>query len=275
MADFASVQAAWLAALEQRHLANLTRQEFTRAVRALSARYVERRGQLPDRSPLDSAGKRAAFALFYAPLHFLTTQAALERLGIRTDLAALVDLGCGTGVCSAAWALMHDPPPPITGVDANAWALEEARWNWRTMGLGGRTVRGDLVATAKGLLRHSEAALGRTGVIAGWAINELDAPARIQVLDIIDQLLERGVTLVILEPLARGVTPWWDEWEARLAPRGIHAGDVKADVPLPSPLDSFSDAAGFRKKELGVRVMHGGRVIPSGPHVTLRSEPSC
>lgn len=275
MADFATVQAAWLKALEQRHLANLTRQEFTRAVRALSARYVERRSQLPDRSPLDSAGKRAAFALFYAPLHFLTTQAALERLGVRTDLTTLVDLGCGTGVCSAAWALLHDTSPSITGVDANAWALEEARWNWRAMGLNGRTVRGDLVATAKGLLRHSDAALGRTGVIAGWAVNELDTPARAQVLDVVDQLLDRGVTLVILEPLARGVTPWWDEWEARLAPRGVHAGDVKADVTLPAPLDSFSDAAGFRKKELGVRVMTAGRGFQTMPHVTLRSEPSC
>src|SRR6185503_19840169 len=70
MSDAGVITASWLRALEQRHLANLTRQEFTRAVRALSARYVERRGQLPDRSLLDSAGKRAAFALFYAPLHF-------------------------------------------------------------------------------------------------------------------------------------------------------------------------------------------------------------
>lgn len=274
MADFATVQAAWLSALEQRHLASLTRQEFTRAVRALSARYVERRSQLPDRSPLDSAGKRAAFALFYAPLHCLTTNVALARVGVRTDLTTLVDLGCGTGVCSAAWALMHNTPPTITGVDANAWALEEARWNWRTMGLNGRTVRGDLVTTAKGLLHHSDAALGRTGVIAGWAINELDPPARTQMLDVVDQLLDRGITLVILEPLARGVTPWWDEWEARLAPRGVLAGDVKADVNLPGPLDAFSASAGFRKKELGVRIMYGGPGFRSGPHVTLRPEPS-
>jgi len=70
----------WLVALESRHMANLTRQEFTRAVRALSARYVERRNQLPDRSPLDSAGKRAAFALFYAPVHLLTTREAIAHL---------------------------------------------------------------------------------------------------------------------------------------------------------------------------------------------------
>ena len=77
-------------------------------------------------------------------------------------------------------------------------------------------------------------------------------------LDVLDQLLQRGATLVVLEPLARGVAPWWDEWAARLAPRGVRENDVKAEVDLPAPLDAFSDAAGFRKKELGVRVMYSG-----------------
>ena len=62
----------WLTALEARHLASLTRSELTRALRALSSCYVERRNRLTSGSALDGAGKRAAFALFYAPLHFLT-----------------------------------------------------------------------------------------------------------------------------------------------------------------------------------------------------------
>jgi len=259
MPDAGTVTAQWLAALEQRHLANLTKQEFTRAVRALSARYVERRGQLPNRSPLDSAGKRAAFALFYAPLHFLTAELTLARSAVRTDLTTLVDLGCGTGVCGAAWALAHRVSPAITGVDASAWAIDEARWNWRTLGLRGHGVRGDLLTTARGLLRQSNSTLATTGVIAGWTINELAKSDREHLLDVLDQLLARGAALVVLEPLARGVAPWWEEWAARLAPRGVHEGDVKAEVDLPAPLDAFSDAAGFRKKELGVRVMYGGR----------------
>ncbi|HQX82808.1 MAG TPA: class I SAM-dependent methyltransferase, partial [Vicinamibacterales bacterium] len=182
----------WLVALEARHMANLTRQEFTRAVRALSARYVERRSQLPERSPLDSAGKRAAFALFYAPVHLLTTREAIAHLGVRTDMSSLVDLGCGTGVCSAAWALLHETPPSITGIDAHPWALDEARWNWRTLGLRGQATRGDLVAAARNLLKQSDAVLARTGVIAGWSINELAKPERAQLLEAIDQLLGRG-----------------------------------------------------------------------------------
>ena len=62
----------WIAALEARHLANLRVPEVTRALRALSSAYVERRrrpassgGARPNvLGALDSAGKRAAFALF-------------------------------------------------------------------------------------------------------------------------------------------------------------------------------------------------------------------
>ena len=264
------LRAEWLAALEQRHLANLTKQEFTRAVRALSARYVERRGQLPDRSPLDSAGKRAAFALFYAPLHFVTAQLALREVGVRTDFSTLVDLGCGTGVCSAAWALMHQRRPAITGVDANAWAIDEARWNWRTLGLHGRATRGDLIATATSLLRQPRTTLASAGLIAGWTINELTKADCDRLIEVVDQLLDRGASLVVLEPLARGVTPWWDEWMSRLGKHGAKDCDFKADVDLPAPLDGFSDAAGFRKKEIGARVLLGGRGLQPATSETLK-----
>lgn len=265
MADAGAIQAAWLAALEKRHLASLTRQEFTRAVRALSARYVERRGQLPERSPLDSAGKRAAFALFYAPLHFLTADLALSRAGVRTGLKHIVDLGCGTGVCGAAWALRHAPRPSLAGVDASAWAVNEARWNWRTMGLRGQASRGDLLAAARGLLKQPAASLSATGLIAGWTVNELPKAARDQLLDVIDDVLARGATVVILEPLARGVTPWWDEWTSRLAPHGIQSSDIKAAVELPQPLAGFSAAAGFRKDELGARLLLGSPGLQPAP----------
>src|SRR6185312_5166963 len=65
----------WLASLERRHLANLSRSELTRALRALSSCYVERRGKLAEGGALDSAGKRAAFALYYGTLHFFTVGA--------------------------------------------------------------------------------------------------------------------------------------------------------------------------------------------------------
>ena len=44
---------SWLAALEARHLANLTRPELTRALRALSSCYVERRDKLTSGAALE------------------------------------------------------------------------------------------------------------------------------------------------------------------------------------------------------------------------------
>ena len=82
---------AWLESLPARHAASMTRSEFLKAIRALSARYVERHGALPDRSPLDSAGKRAAFASFYAPLHFVTTQQIIASVGTPPEVETIID----------------------------------------------------------------------------------------------------------------------------------------------------------------------------------------
>jgi hypothetical protein len=76
----------WLSALEARHLADFTVPEVTRALRALSSAYVQRRRTVARGATLDTAGKRAAFALFYAPLHFITTTHVVEALGATGDM---------------------------------------------------------------------------------------------------------------------------------------------------------------------------------------------
>src|SRR5258708_40373652 len=109
---------AWLAALEKRHLANLTRPELTRALRALSSCYVERREKLRSGAALEGAGKRAAFALFYGPLHFLTVTALVRApLAPEVPLDTIADLGCGTGVGGAAWAPPGPPPASSGAID--------------------------------------------------------------------------------------------------------------------------------------------------------------
>src|SRR5215207_9804850 len=91
--------ARWLATLEARHLADLRFAEVTRALRALSSAYVQRRQKLAAGAALDSKGKRAAFALFYGPLHLLTVSNIVRSLGAGTSAPSeILDLGCGTGV---------------------------------------------------------------------------------------------------------------------------------------------------------------------------------
>jgi len=75
----------WLTALEQRHFSDLTFQEVSRALRALSATYVERRDRLAEGRALSGAGKRAAFAMFYGPLHYLLIREITKGLALQAE----------------------------------------------------------------------------------------------------------------------------------------------------------------------------------------------
>ncbi|HET9372650.1 MAG TPA: methyltransferase [Vicinamibacterales bacterium] len=245
----------WLTALEARHRAALRPAEFLKAVRALSARYVERRDELSRRSALDSAGKRAAFAAFFAPLHFLTTTAIVRELGAdRTALRTIVDLGCGTGVASAAWAAAHRDRPAVLGIDRDPWALDEARWNWRELGIEGRVRRGDIVQhlRAAGAGPTARTADG-TALLAAWSVNELDAAARRAALPLLIDAARRGAAVLIVEPISRRAVPWWPEWSATFAGAGGRSDEWTFTDRLPDPLAAIDEAAGFRREGLKAR----------------------
>ncbi len=240
----------WLDALHARHVAPYRPKEFTHALQALSVRYVERRKELASRSPLDSAGKRAAFAAFYAPLHFLTVREILNEVAGDAVPARIADLGCGTGVCGAAWALRSQPgtrsETVVAGVDDNQWAVDEARWNLKTLGIDGRVTRGDLIAVVNG-------SLAVDGIVLGWAVNELNAESRNLLLQkLVAFATSRGPVLIV-EPLSRAVSPWWREWVAAFAPAGGRADEWKFQVEQPAMLKELSHRAGFRRDVLGAR----------------------
>src|SRR5882672_1313474 len=131
---------AWMASIETRHLADLRFPEVSRALRALSSTYVERRGRIGEGAALAGAGKRAAFALFYGPLHYLLVRAVVRGLPDAAPAGrTLVDLGCGTGAAGAAWATAGGPPPRLVGIDRHPWALGEAARTYRAFGLTART----------------------------------------------------------------------------------------------------------------------------------------
>src|SRR5262245_18894492 len=87
--DLTARRDRWLAALEARHLADLRFAEVTRALRALSSTYVERRERLGGQTALNSAGKRAAYAMYYSPLHYFTVAAIVEALGATRPMSRL------------------------------------------------------------------------------------------------------------------------------------------------------------------------------------------
>ena len=156
---------AWLAALDERHLADFRPAEVGRALRALSSCYVERRSRLAEGGALETAGKRAAFALFYAPLHFLTADRVVSALPSPAPVTEVLDLGCGTGAAGAAWALQC-AAGRISGFDRHPWAVAEANWTYRVLGLQGRAYRQDLSRV------RLEPGPG-LGILAAYTINEL------------------------------------------------------------------------------------------------------
>ena len=241
---------AWLNALEARHLAALRVPEVTRALRALSSAYVERRQTVVARgATLDSAGKRAAFALYYAPLHFLTILHIADALGVARP-ASFVDLGCGTGVAAAAWAIASAGDGPILGIDRHPWAVEESRWTYRQLGLRGRARQGD--ATRLPPLRPG------TAVVAGWAFNELPEASRLGLEASLLDAARHGTQVLIVEPIARAISPWWDAAAARFRAAGGRADEWRFPVELPPLVERFDRAAGLSHRELTARTLYVG-----------------
>jgi len=237
----------WVAALEKRHLANLRLPEVTRALRALSSAYVERRHTVGRGGPLDSAGKRAAFALFYAPLHFLAATQVIRALNeaVTPPPSSVLDIGCGTGVAGAAWAVACGGLPSVTGIDRHPWAIDEARWTYRVLELRGSARQGD-VARLPRLDRGSAA-------IAAYVLNELAPDVRTRVLEQLNAARDRGVRVLILEPVARAIAPWWDDAAAQAVKAGGRADQWRFRTQLPPLLQTLDKAAGLDHGELTVR----------------------
>ncbi len=256
----------WLAAAETRYLANLTRAELGRALRALSSCYVERRGRLAEGAPLATAGKRAAFALFYGPLHFLTVRAVAEALrgaahgptDLRThgatDIRPTVDLGCGTGAAGAAWALARGGL--VRGYDVNPWAVNEAEWTYRTLGVSGTAAR----------LPVEKVRLATTPstILAGYVVNELPAPARDALLPRLLAAAKAHCEVVVIEPISRTLTPWWREWQKEFEAAGGRFDEWRFRVELPPLLRDLDRSAGLDHRELTAKSMAVGEGVRPG-----------
>jgi hypothetical protein len=242
---------AWSEALYGRHSTELTFQEIRRGVEALSAVYVERRDRLPRGAALDGAGKRAAFAVFYAPLHFLITRAVARAVGVGGKrLERVVDLGCGTGVGGAAVALEAGSRPSIVGVDVNRWSLDEARFTWRHFGLDGQARPGDAVRAAAGG--------AGTALVAAYTVNELAAGARDELLERFAAAARAGAAVLVLEPIAIRPLPWWETWRARFIELGGRADEWTVPMTLPPRLALLDKAAGLRHDRLKARSLYAG-----------------
>jgi SAM-dependent methyltransferase len=268
---------AWLAALDERHLADLTRREVTRALRALSSCYVERREKLASGGALAGAGKRAAFALFYGPQHFFITREIVRAIGPAeagpyerghesprvagrdetaeahgaTPSAGLyprvIDLGCGTGAAGAAVAL--ETAAAIEAFDISPWAVAEANWTYRALGVRGR-------AKVANINTMKISASSGTLVLAAYTVNELPDESREPLLDRLTDAHARGASLLMIEPIGRRVNLWWKSWADAFISAGGRQDDWRFRIPLPPQLRALAKAAGLDVQELTARSLY-------------------
>jgi hypothetical protein len=221
-------------------------------LRALSSCYVERRDKLAGGAALEGAGKRAAFALFYGPLHFLTIDAIVRALGAHErTLTTIHDLGCGTGAGGAAWALAAPTPPALAGLDRSAWAVSEANWTYRQLGLRGAAKVGDLV-------RFPDFQISRfpnSAMLLAYSVNELTDASRAALLENVVKWTAQGSALLIVEPIAKRDRGWWPGWARRLTDAGASEHEWRFPADLPLPLRQMAKSAGLNPRELTARTV--------------------
>ena len=233
----------WLPAPETRHFSDLTFAEVSRSLRALSATYVERRDRLSEGAALSGTGKRAAFALYYGPVHYLLVREIVRAIPGATDGApSLIDLGCGTGAAGAAWAEACRTRPHVIGVDRHPWTLVEAAHTYRDFDLQARTIRGD----AATVVFPKSPAL----ILAAFTVNELPDDAREALLPRLLARASAGDRILIVEPLAKGAVPWWGGWKLAFVAAGGRADEWRFRAELPPLAAKLDKAAGLNHREL-------------------------
>ena len=245
---------------------------MSRALRALSITYVEERHKIIKGAALSGAGKRAAFALFYAPLHYLLVREIVRALpgalgSPRAVVAAaratpvtaraapgalvptLIDLGCGTGAAGVAWACALARPARIVGVDRHPWMLTEAAWTYRTFGFTAATRQGDL-GTA--VLPRSPAL-----IVAAYTVNELLDASRDALLQRLLERAARGDGVLVVEPIAGFVARWWGQWRDAIEAAGGRADEWRIrPAGLPALVARLDEAAGLDHRELTGRSLY-------------------
>ena len=213
---------AFFAALEARQRAELTFQEIRRALQALSSLYVERRERL--------SGRRSTGPASVPPSRSTTgrcTSCSCARSCARSGRAA-ARLGA-----SSIWAAALGRPAPR----GRSGARRPHGRRDRQQRLGRR--RGALDAAAARSARQGQPRRRGVGGAAGPAarhprrVHRQRAAGR-RARALLPRLLdaaEAGSPVLIVEPIARRMSPWWPEWAGPSAQAGGREDEWRCRPP--------------------------------------------
>ena len=210
-------------------------------------------------TPFSSQGKRGAFAFFYGPMHLILIRRIVRELG-----AGRPAPGADPGP-----RLRHRRGRGGLGHRGRAEAATERR---RAQRVGRR--RRSLDLAAAGASRHRADRRPETAQAARQALRHrsrlhrqraVRAPTGRRCWQRLIVATRKGAQVLIVEPISRRISPWWDEWAAALAPRGGRADTWRFACDLPDPLARLDKAAGLNHRELTARSLY----IPP-PHPNVR-----
>jgi len=228
--------------VSKRYLKELQFAEIRRAVQALSQWYVQKRANLTPDKVFEGRGKRAAFSAYYAPLHYILVREIIENL--QTPIFKhLIELGCGTGLAGCAW-LRRTPKAVVTAYDIHAEAVKETNWTYSMLGVNGKAVVRDARQVS---FNNCDA------VLAAFYVNELSDTARSELLA---SLLKSKTQILIVEPIAKSTTPWWNTWEAAFIKAGGRSDTWRFRPDLPEFLEKMDKAAKLDHQEVKGRSLY-------------------
>ena len=92
-------------------------------------------------------------------------------------------------------------------------------------------------------------------MLAAYAINELADSARTVILPRLIDAGERGASVLVIEPIARRLAPWWSTWESAFTAAGGRADEWRLPASLPPRQRQLAKSAGLNPQELTARTL--------------------
>jgi hypothetical protein len=86
--------------------------------------------------------------------------------------------------------------------------------------------------------------------VAAFIINELPDEVRERWRGSMLDTAKRGSPVLVVEPIAKKLSPWWDDWARDFAAAGGRSEEWRFTVALPERLALMDKAAGLNHREL-------------------------
>ena len=99
---------------------------------------------------------------------------------------------------------------------------------------------------------------GPARIVAAFAVNELADGARQVLLTRVLARIAQGDRVLIVEPLARFVAPWWECWRNAFQSAGGRADEWRFRAELPPIVAKLDRAAGLDHREITGRSLWSG-----------------